>query len=147
MKITAMPLKKFLIVFIPNFLVYISYIIYEITIANNAAVRGWWPLALIFIVLFHGIVSVVYCVIDRISPSPYCYTDVYGVMFTLPFVISVLIDETWKPIDWYAVNMGEAQLTTLQAIVNSTFYFPVMAGLILLSHFIIRWSVHSKSSR
>lgn len=141
-----MSVKKFLIVFIPYVLVSIGYIVYEIEIANNVDVKGWWPLALILTMLFHGIVSVAYYIIDRLSPSSYRYTAIYGVLFALPFAI-IVINEAWNPVNWYAVNTGEVQLTISQAMTNSALYLPVMAGLILLSHFIIRWSARSKSGR
>ena len=54
-----MPLKKFMMIFIPYLIVYIVYLIYEVTIANNIDVKGGWPLALIFIALCQALVSIV----------------------------------------------------------------------------------------
>ncbi|PNK60804.1 hypothetical protein [Psychrobacter sp. FDAARGOS_221] len=139
--------KKFLLVFTPYLLIYIGYILYELTVANNADVKGWWPLALLVTALFHGIVSRVYCAIDRRQPSSYGYTALYGVLFTLPFIGLLLMNKLWQPIDWYAVNTGQAELTMTQAVVNSIFYLPIMAALILLSHFIIRQVVRAKADR
>lgn len=142
-----MPLKKFMMIFIPYLIIYIVYLIYEVTIANNVDVKGWWPLALIFTTLYQALVSIMYCVIDKLSPSSYQYTAVYGLLFALPFAIIFLISEVFYPINWYAVNMKEVELTTAQAMVESSLFLPVMIGLILLTHLVIRCLVYFRSSR
>lgn len=123
------------------------YLIYEVTIANNIDVKGWWPLALIFTVLYQALVSIVYCIIDKLSPSSYQYTAVYGLLFTMPFAITFLISEVFYPINWYAVNIEEVELTAVQAVVQSSLFLPVTIGLILLTHLIIRYLICLKSSR
>lgn len=35
-----MSLKKFMMIFIPYLIIYIAYLIYEVTIANNIDVKG-----------------------------------------------------------------------------------------------------------
>ena len=142
-----MPLKKFMLVFIPYLAVNIGYLIYEVTVANNADVRGWWPLILSFVFLIHFGVSVVYCVIDKLYPSTYRYTLIYGVLFALPLAISFLTNEVFYPIDWYAVNTGEVELTAVQALFSNDLFMPIMTGLILLSHLIIRYSLRLKRGR
>ncbi|SUD92052.1 hypothetical protein [Psychrobacter phenylpyruvicus] len=142
-----MPLKKFMLVFIPYIAFYIGYLIYEVTIGNNVDVKDWWPLALTFILLFHFVVTVVYCVIDKLYPSSYRYTVIYGLLLALPLAISLLINEVFYPIDWYAVNTGQVELTALQALFNSDLLMQIMTGLILLSHFLFRYSQRLKSGR
>lgn len=142
-----MPLKKFMLVFIPYLVVYIDYLIYEVTVSNNADVKGWWRLALIFLLLFHSVVAVIYCAIDKLYTSSYRYTVIYGVLFALPLAISLLINDVFYPIDWYAVNTGRIELTAVQALFNNDLFLPIMAGLILLSHFIFRYSLRLKSGR
>lgn len=142
-----MPLKKFMLVFIPYLAVCIGYLIYEVTVANNADVKGWWPLILSFVFSIHFGVSLVYCVIDKLYPSSYRYTVLYGLLFTLPLAISLLISEVFYPIDWYAVNTGQVELTALQALFSCDLFMPIMTGLILLSHLIIRYSLRLKKGR
>ena len=142
-----MPLKKFILVFIPYLAFYIGYLIYEVTVGNNADVKGWWPLALTFMFLFHFGVAVVYCAIDKLYPSSYRYTFIYGVLFTLPVIISFLTNEVFYPIDWYAVNTGQVELTAVQALFNSDLFMLILTGLILLSHFIFRYSLRLKRGR
>ncbi len=142
-----MPLKKFIMIFIPYLIVYIVYLIYEVTIANNVDVKGWWPLALIFTALYQALVSIVYCVIDKLSPSSYRYTAVYGLLLTLPITINFLISEVFYPINWYTVNMGEVELTPAQAVVQSSLFLPVMIVLTLLTHLAIRYLICFRSSR
>ena len=142
-----MPLKKSMIIFIPYLVIYIVYLIYEMTIANNIDVKGWWPLALIFTALYQALVSIVYCVIDKLSPSSYQYTAVYGLLFALPFVIIFLISEVFYPINWYAVNMKEVELTAAQAVVQSSLFLPVTIGMILLTHLIMRCLICLRSIR
>jgi len=137
-----MLLKKFMMSFIPYLIIYIVYLIYEVTIANNIDVKGWWPLALIFIALCQALVSIVYCVIDKLSPSSYQYTAVYGLIFTLPFAIIFLISEVFYPTDWYEVNIGKVELNAAQAVVQSSLFLPVTIGLILLTHLILRWLIY-----
>ena len=142
-----MPLKKFMMIFIPYLVIYIVYLIYEMTIANNVDVKGWWPLALIFTALYQALVSIVYCVIDKLSPSSYQYTAVYGLLFALPFAIIFLISEIFYPINWYAVNMEEVELTAAQAVVQSSLFLPVTIGMILLTHLIMRCLICLRSIR
>nr|WP_181717920.1 hypothetical protein [Psychrobacter sp.]QJS05877.1 hypothetical protein [Psychrobacter sp.] len=142
-----MPLKKFMMIFIPYLIVYTFYLIYEVTIANNVDVEGWWPLALAFTALYQALVSIVYCVIDKFSPSSYQYTAVYGLLFSLPFAISFLISEVFYPTDWYEVNIGEVELNAAQAMVQSSLFLPVTIGLILLTHLIIRCLICFGNSR
>ena len=142
-----MPLKKFMIIFIPYLIINIVYLIYEVTIANNVDVKGWWQLALIFTALYQALVSIVYCVIDKLSPSSYQYTAVYGLLFALPFVMIFLISEVFYPINWYAVNMKEVELIAAQAVVQSSLFLPVTTGLILLTHLIIRWLIYLRWGR
>ena len=142
-----MPLKKFMMIFMPYLVIYIVYLIYEMTIANNVDVKGWWPLALIFTALYQALVSIVYCVIDKLSPSSYQYTAVYGLLFALPFVIIFLISEVFYPINWYAVNMKEVELTAAQAVVQSSLFLPVTIGMILLTHLIMRCLICLRSIR
>ena len=142
-----MPLKKFILVFIPYLAFYIGYLIYEVTVGNNADVKGWWPLLIIFQLLFNFGIAVIYCAIDRLYPSSYRYTVIYGVLFTLPLAISFLTNEVFYPIDWYAVNTGKVELTAVQALFNNDLFLPIMAGLILLSHFIFRYSLRLESGR
>ena len=142
-----MPLKKFMMIFMPYLVIYIVYLIYEMTIANNVDVKGWWPLALIFTALYQALVSIVYCVIDKLSPSSYQYTAVYGLLFALPFAIIFLISEVFFPINWYAVNMKEVELTAAQAVVQSSLFLPVTIGMILLTHLIMRCLICLRSIR
>ena len=142
-----MPLKKFMMIFMPYLVIYIVYLIYEMTIANNVDVKGWWPLALIFTALYQALVSIVYCVIDKLSPSSYQYTAVYGLLFALPFAIIFLISEIFYPINWYAVNMKEVELTAAQAVVQSSLFLPVTIGMILLTHLIMRCLICLRSIR
>ena len=142
-----MPLKKFMMIFMPYLVIYIVYLIYEMTIANNIDVKGWWPLALIFTALYQALVSIVYCVIDKLSPSSYQYTAVYGLLFALPFAIIFLISEIFYPINWYAVNMKEVELTAAQAVVQSSLFLPVTIGMILLTHLIMRCLICLRSIR
>ena len=142
-----MPLKKFMMIFIPYLIIYIVYLVYEVTIANNIDVKGWWPLALIFIALCQALVSIVYCVIDKLSPSSYQYTAVYGLLFALPFAIIFLISEIFYPINWYAVSMEEVELTAAQAVVQSSLFLPVTIGMILLTHLIMRCLICLRSIR
>jgi len=142
-----MLLKKFMMIFIPYLIIYIVYLVYEVTIANNIDVKGWWPLALIFIALCQALVSIVYCVIDKLSPSSYQYTAVYGLIFALPFAIIFLISEVFYPTDWYEVNIGEVELNAAQAVVQSSLFLPVTIGLILLTHLILRWLIYLRRGR
>ncbi|MFC6203602.1 hypothetical protein ACFPZK_02600 [Psychrobacter urativorans] len=142
-----MPLKKFMMIFMPYLVIYIVYLIYEMTIANNVDVKGWWPLALIFTALYQALVSIVYCVIDKLSPSSYQYTAVYGLLFALPFAIIFLISEIFYPINWYAVSMEEVELTAAQAVVQSSLFLPVTIGMILLTHLIMRCLICLRSIR
>ena len=142
-----MPLKKFMMIFMPYLVIYIVYLIYEMTIANNVDVKGWWPLALIFTALYQALVSIVYCVIDKLSPSSYQYTAVYGLLFALPFTVIFLISEVFYPINWYAVNMEEVELTAAQAVVQSSLFLPVTIGMILLTHLIMRCLICLRSIR
>ena len=142
-----MLLKKFMMIFIPYLIIYIVYLVYEVTIANNIDVKGWWPLALIFIALCQALVSIVYCVIDKLSPSSYQYTAVYGLLFALPFAIIFLISEIFYPINWYAVSMEEVELTAAQAVVQSSLFLPVTIGMILLTHLIMRCLICLRSIR
>ncbi len=142
-----MPLKKSMIIFIPYLVIYIVYLIYEMTIANNIDVKGWWPLALIFTALYQALVSIVYCVIDKLSPSSYQYTAIYGLLLALPFTVIFLISEVFYPINWYAVNMKEVELTAAQAVVQSSLFLPFTIGLILLTHLIIRWLICLRRDR
>jgi len=142
-----MPLKKFMMIFMPYLVIYIVYLIYEMTIANNIDVKGWWPLALIFTALYQALVSIVYRVIDKLSPSSYQYTAVYGLLFALPFAIIFLISEIFYPINWYAVNMEEVELTAAQAVVQSSLFLPVTIGMILLTHLIMRCLICLRSIR
>ena len=136
-----------MMIFIPYLIVYTFYLIYEVTIANNVDVKGWWPLALAFTALYQALVSIVYCVIDKFSPSSYQYTAVYSLLFSLPFAISFLISEVFYPTDWYEVNIGEVELNAAQAVVQSALFLPVTIGLILLTHLIIRCLICFGSSR
>lgn len=142
-----MPLKKFMMIFTPYMIIYIVYLIYEVTIASNVDVKGWWQLALIFTALYQALVSIVYCVIDKLSPSSYQYTAIYGLLFALPFAIVFLISEIFYPINWYAVNMKEVELIAAQAVVQSSLFLPVTTGLILLTHLIIRWLIYLRRGR
>ena len=142
-----MPLKKFMMIFMPYLVIYIVYLIYEMTIANNVDVKGWWPLALIFTALYQALVSIVYCVIDKLSPSSYQYTAVYGLLFALPFAIIFLISEIFYPINWYAVSMEEVELTAAHAVVQSSLFLPVTIGMILLTHLIMRCLICLRSIR
>ncbi|MGP5576446.1 hypothetical protein ACTXNQ_13795, partial [Psychrobacter faecalis] len=75
------------------------------------------------------------------------YTAVYGLLFALPFVIIFLISEVFYPINWYAVNMKEVELTAAQAVVQSSLFLPFTIGLILLTHLIIRWLICLRRGR
>ena len=142
-----MPLKKFMQVFIPYLAVCIGYLIYEVTVANNSDVKGWWPLLIIFQLLFNFGIAVAYCAIDKLYPSSYRYTVIYGLLFALPLAISLLMNDVFYPIDWYAVNTGKVELNAVQALFNNDLFLPIMAALILLSHFIFRYSLRLKSGR
>lgn len=142
-----MPLKKFMIIFIPHLIIYSLYLSYEVTIANNVDVKGWWPLALIFIALCQALVAILYCVIDKLSPPSYQYTAVYGLLFAMPLAIVFLISEVVYPINWYAVNMKEVELTAAQAVTQSSLFLPVAIGLILLTHLGIRYLIAFRSRR
>ena len=86
-----------------------------------------------------------YYVIDKLSPSSYQYTAVYSLLFTLPFAITFLINDVFYPINWYAVNMEESELTAVQAVLQSSVFLPFAIGLILLTHLIIRYLIYSQS--
>lgn len=107
--------QKFLALFLPNVILQILSLVYEYFVVVNTDVRGWWPVVLVFIIIFYGAGAMIYLLIDQLSPLNLRYTLIFAIVWTIPFFLMSFIG--WShPIDWLAVNDGMTELTFLQQL-------------------------------
>lgn len=127
-------MQKFLVLFLPNTILQIAYLIYQYFIKANVDVRGWWPLVVVFIIVIYGALAGIYIFIDKLCSSDRVYTYIFAILWIVPFI--AMVTTGWLyPIDWLAVNNGMAELTMGQTLGR---YDSVYFVILLSVHALIR---------
>ena len=130
--------QKFLLLFSPSVILYTLYLAYEYFVVENVDVRGWWPVALIFLIFEYGIIAMVYLLIDKRSPSSLRYTLIFSLLLTVPFFLPFAIEWLY-PVNWLMVNDGRAELTLIQKLVNSDYIVYIYIAALLMIHGYLRF--------
>lgn len=125
--------QKFLLLISPSVIVYALYLAYEYFVVENVDVRGWWPVALIFLIFEYAITAMLYLLIDKRSPSSLRYTLIFSLLLTVPFLLTFAIEWLY-PVNWLMVNDGRAELTPIQKLVNYDYFNYIYIAALLMIH-------------
>ena len=126
-------LKKILI--IVSILLVSQMLVLLVGIQYSSDIRGWWPVALFFSTLLYIVYAGFFILIENKKPSSQKY------IFILNSILAIILTILGTlyfimPIDWVAINSGEATLTLFQEIIRNdlTHYAPLVIFLII--HFV-----------
>lgn len=136
--------QKFSLIFSPSVILYALYLAYEYFVVENVDVRGWWPVALIFLIFEYGIIAMVYLLIDKRSPSSLRYTLIFSMLLTVSFLLTFSIEWLY-PVNWLMVNDGRAELTLIQKLANYDYFnYIYIAALLIIHGYISFYRPHQK---
>lgn len=108
-------MNKFLKIFLAILIPFLVMFPLEI-LGKNSDFTAWWPVILVFVVVFSVFYAWIYDLVEKIFPFKNLYTNIFaGILFSFMIFYIILWKIVEKP-DFWLLNEGKLELTFLQNI-------------------------------